>query len=345
MKKFLVSLLLFLPVSVFAHAFPIAYSPDGFSLSPTMPSEVLISFSQGIAPNGNGIDVFAPDGTRLPAGVAVVGADGEHTLSRSVIPRGDGIYMVSWHGVSSEDGHLTKGAFSFFVGATSSAPEFYGGAADADTETLLKFNVRMGDTALFFVFLALSICMGSLVLFLLLYRKKTVRDQLRAPLMMRMRWFAYLAFPVFLVFAAMAAPLPAYNSALWTVMRMDASRMITVTDLGEESNALRLRAYDANGVPIAAQAPTVLINNTKEGIGPLAVPVKDRGEGRYDIPWVLFTPHGEWRIAITFKQQDAYDINATIGIDYPREILDARTRVMTPRFVVLLRTLLPFYSE
>jgi hypothetical protein len=113
---------------------------------------------------------------------------------------------------------------------------------------------------------------------------------------------------------------------------MDASRMILITDLGEGGDTLRLRAYDAKGVPITASLPTVLLDNAKEGIGPLVVPVKDRGEGNYDMPWALFTPHGEWRIAITFKQQEAYDINATIGIDYPPEIFAARTKALTPRF-------------
>jgi hypothetical protein len=125
-------------------------------------------------------------------------------------------------------------------------------------------------------------------------------------------------------------PSPIYNGPLWTATRMDSSRMITVADLGGEEHMLRFRAYDAKGVLVAASLPTILLDNAKEGIGPLVVPVKDRGEGNYDIPGVLLTPHGEWRIAITFTQQDAYDINATIGIDYPREILASRTKALTP---------------
>jgi hypothetical protein len=137
---------------------------------------------------------------------------------------------------------------------------------------------------------------------------------------------------LFLVAVAIVTPSPVYNSPLWTVTRMDASRVITVTDLGAEEDTLRLRAYDANGVPIATALPTVLLDNRKEGISSLFIPVKDRGKGNYDMPWALFTPHGEWRVAITFQQQGAYDINATIGIDYPREILALRHYAMTPRF-------------
>jgi methionine-rich copper-binding protein CopC len=497
MKKFITLLLLFLPVSVFAHAFPIAYEPDGFSSSPTMPSEVVIHFSQGISSDGNGIEIFAPDGTKLPDAIAVVGAQSERTLSRSLVGAGEGIYVVSWHGVSSDDGHFTKGAFSFFVGATSSAPEFYGGSAGTEVGVAhgtpmssLGLDMNGHAITMFLIFLVLSILIGSSVFLSFLHREKGLNDQTRAQFVLRTRPIAYLSslilfigvaaivtspeqfsfarpsglrsvtsllfdgiavtalliwvgsmlifavayFPLlasqsvllpsrmplramlgrmfawtlllggsggalvvwmhlkswnnltttawgstlitvllfsglmlllrslslfflervkrcvhcewayallesgvsmcvlFLVVVAMMIPSPVYNSALWSVMRMDASRMITVTDLGEKENTLRLRAYDAMGVPIAASLPTVLLDNKKEGIGPLFIPVKDRGEGNYDMPWVLFTPEGEWRVAITFKQQGAYDINATIGIDYPREIHASRQYAETPRF-------------
>lgn len=491
MKIFIAFFFLLFPVSAFAHAFPVAYSPDGFSLNSIMPSDVMIRFSQGVLSTGNGIEVFAPDGTKLPDAAAVVDAHGEYTLSRSVASVGNGIYVVSWHGVSSEDGHFTKGAFSFFVGATSSAPDFYGGSMVEEVEKMSRFNLDMERViATFFVFLALSILIGSLTLSFLLRREKIWGDQIREQLIPHMSRFAYFALPLLflgvvaviilpmqfspmkpsglfgavslfadsiavsalfvwtgsilasafvclpflasqslllslraplramigrisawalfvgavsgtwsvwvhlkswdnltttlwgsmlitlvlfvgvllllrclslfflertkrcvhcewayallesgiglcvLFFAALllVTPSPIYNSPLWQVMRTDAERMITVTDLGEEDDTLRLRAYDAKGVPITTSLPLILLDNAKEGIGPLVVPVKDRGEGNYDIPGVLLTPRGEWRIAITFKQQSAYDINATIGIDYPREIVASRNNAMTPRF-------------
>ncbi len=499
MKKFLAFLLLLLPVSAFAHAFPVAYSPDGFSLNPTMPSEVTIRFSQGISPIGNGIEVFAPDGTKLPGVEATVDVHDAHMLSRSlIIGKGDGIYVVSWHGVSSEDGHFTKGAFSFFVGATSSAPYFYGGGVDTEVGAsrateLSRLNLDKNDEeaiVVFLFFLALSILMGAFVFSFLLRREKTLNDRIRVQLVAHLHLFAYLAllllftgvaaiiilkvqFPftkpsgifaivslfteciaviaaslwvggmltsafvllpliassrpllslraplrmlsgrifvctlflfcvsgawsvwvhlkgwdnltttvwgstlitlllflavllvlrstalvflermkrcihcecayallelgvglcvVFYVALLSVTPSPIYHMPLWHVTRMDSSRMITVTDLGSKENILRFRASDVKGAPIVQSLPTVLLDNAKEGIGPLVIPVKDRGEGNYDIPLALLTPEGEWRIAITFKQQGAYDINATIGIDYPREIRVARTNASTPRF-------------
>lgn len=488
MKKLLASILLLLPVSAFAHAFPVAYSPDGFSLNPTMPSEVMICFSQGILATGNGIEVFAPDGTKLPPADAEVDMHGEHVLSRSVTLRGKGIYVVSWHGVSSEDGHFTKGAFSFFVGATSSAPSFYGGSADA--EVAVRRDVFKDTIPVFLVFLALSILIGSLVFLFLLRREKSLNDQMYAqffvfthrsvflallvlfvgvalsivlkvqfpfikpsgllaavtlfsdsitvlalllwvgsilvftvlylPMIDSQAVLAPLRVPLRVIFGRISAymlllggtggawsvwmhlksednlmttawgsalitlllllgfmlllrcfslfflertkrcihcewaytllesgvslcvlfsvalisitPSPVYNSPLWSVVRMDASRMITVTDLDDGEDALRLRAYDAKGAPITASLPTVLLDNAKEGIGPLVIPVKDRGEGNYDIPEALLTPSGEWRIAITFKPKSTYDINATIGIDYPREIRASRIKAQTPHF-------------
>lgn len=417
MKKIIALLLLLLPVSAFAHAFPVAYSPDGFSMNPTMPSEVMIHFSQGILLTGNGIEVFAPDGTKLPPVDALVDMHGEHTLSRGITARGDGIYVISWNGVSSEDGHFTRGAFSFFVGATSSAPEFYGGSVGGGGgASQFPFMKPSGLFALASLMIdhiavfALLIWVGSILIFTVLYlpflASKESLPPLRAVLRMMLgrifawallfggasgvlsvwmhlkswdnltttAWGATLITPVlflgvlfglrllsifvlermkrcihcewayallesgiglcalFFVVLLVVTPSPIYNSKLWSVTRMDASRMITVTDLGGGEGALRLRAFSMHGAPIATSLPTVLLDNAKEGIGPLVIPVKDRGDGNYDIPEALFTPRGEWRIAITFKQEGAYDINTTIGIDYPREILAARTKALTPRF-------------
>lgn len=489
MKKFLIFLWLIFPVGAYAHAFPISYSPDGFSLNPTMPSAVMIRLSQGISEIGNSIEVFAPDGTKLSPVSAMVDGDDAHVLLGSIASgKGDGIYVVSWHVVSLEDGHFTKGAFSFFVGGTSSAPDFYGGSTKAKVGA--PRDTYKETLSIFFLFLSLSILIGSCAFSLFLRREKTLNDHTRAQFISTTRRFVYFA--LFVLFVGVVAfvffrmqfpfakpsgalatasflfgsiaplsvfvwvgsilafalaylpllasesallslraplrlilgrifawsllafgvsgawsvwvhlkslenltttlwgsafitlllfvgcmfklhflslsvlermkrcihcewayallesgvglcvlfcialmsvtPSPVYNSNLWSVTRMDASRMITVADLGGGEGALRLLAYDAKGVPISTSLPTVLFDNAKEGIGPLVIPVKDRGEGNYDIPEVLLTPRGEWRIAITFKQQSAYDINATIGIDYPHDIDSARDYARTSRF-------------
>lgn len=320
MKNFIVfAFFAFLPSTVFAHAFPTSYSPDGFSSTTTMPSAVVIRFSQTIAPVSNGIEVFTPDGTKLPDVLAVVDAHDAHVLSRALSSKGDGIYVVSWHGVSAEDGHFTKGAFSFFVGTASATPELYGGTSGGVNTEQGRWPRSMIAFLAGLIGILLSLLL--FVLWLLLYRERSFSRSLYGRILGA---GIVLCMLVFGVLVADGSP-PTAQGLLWSVMRMDGGRMIIVSDPGEGEHTLRLRAYDAQGAPILGSSPTVLIDNAAEGIGPLLVPAKERGAGAYDIPGVLFTPPGVWRIAITFTQKNSYDINATIGIDYPRDIVLARS--------------------
>ncbi len=330
MKNFLFFVLFaLLPSTAFAHAFPTAYSPDGFSATTTMPSEVGIHFSQEVARVSNGIEVFAPDGSKLPDVFAVVDKEGIRTLSRTLSNKGDGVYVVSWHGVSAEDGHFTKGAFSFFVGAASATPELYGGVSSGmNTERGGRYKTM---TTVFVSIIGVLILVVLFAL-LFLFRREGLFGGIAYKRLLRVGiGLCVLSFAVLMMTSS--PPLP--EGALWSTMRMDAGRMIMVSDPGEEVNALRIRAHDVHGVPITESAPTVLLDNVKEAIGPLLVPAKERGAGLYDIPGTLFTPAGEWRIAITFAQKGFYDTNATIGIDYPHEITEARAVARQEQYSVL----------
>ncbi len=116
------TLTFFVPVSyAFAHAYPITYTPEAYSTLPQAPSEVQISMSQGLAPTGHGVSIYGPDGVVLPAVASLVDPRDDRTLRRSVTDMGEGTYTVSWHAISREDGHVTRGAFSFLVGTSTVA--------------------------------------------------------------------------------------------------------------------------------------------------------------------------------------------------------------------------------
>ncbi len=263
MKNYIPLLFLFgLPMSLSAHAVPLTYLPESFFSTTTMPSHVAIHFSEAITEESNGIEIFSPDGTKMEHPNAPWLSPDARTLTRSVISKGEGVYAVSWHGVSAVDGHFTKGAFSFFYGPSSKTPEIYGGEVQHE------------------------------------------RDEEGV-------WISLLAY------------LKRYQAPLWSVTRMDGSRTILVSDMGERSQALRLTAYDSMNNPILV-SPRVTLNNAKEGIGPMIVSTIERDGGVYELPYLLFTPPGEWQMALTWEQEGEYDVSATVKIDYPREIEEAR---------------------
>lgn len=246
-----------------AHALPVAYTPDGFSSTSTLPGQLMIRFSEPISPTSSGIEIFSPSGEKSSETVAEVDDSDPTVLTTSIVPQGNGVYLVSWHGVSAVDGHFTKGAYTFFAGDTNSIPEMYGGVPKTNQNMWSRF------------------------------------------------WGGIF---------------PSLNEKrkLWSIVRMDGTRKIVVTDIGAKGDSLRFTAYEGDHHPVLGSVPSVILHNAKEGIGPLVVPTIDRGEGAYDLPLSLLTPHGEWRIAVTWKQEKEYDISATISIDYPKEINEAR---------------------
>lgn len=280
MKYLLITLIFFTPLAIaHAHALPLAYVPVEFSLNATMPQEVSIRFTEDILPTSNGIEVFTSGGTKLSAEEVFLVPGDARTMKRQITPAGEGIYVISWHGVSAVDGHYTRGAFSFFAGATSSALEIYGGSAKEEK----SFFKKIRDTA--------------------------------------MRPFASLRGP------------------LWSISRTDASRRITVTDLGGALDVMRFVLYDKAGKQIGTSsttAPMIVLHNAEEGVGPLVVPAKSRGGGVYDIPWALLTPAGKWHVAVTWSIIGEYDVSTTFGVDYPSEIFALRTEAEKGLFATLL---------
>jgi methionine-rich copper-binding protein CopC len=118
-KFFIVLALLALPVGVSAHAYPLNYAPEAYAVLSKAPEEVMIRMSQGLAPTGHGVSIYGPGGMVLPAVASLVDPRDDRALRRAVTDMGEGTYTVSWHGVSREDGHMTRGAFSFVVGTST----------------------------------------------------------------------------------------------------------------------------------------------------------------------------------------------------------------------------------
>ncbi|MFI6758867.1 copper resistance CopC/CopD family protein [Micromonospora sp. NPDC050417] len=113
--------LLFGPASpASAHAVLVSSSPLADAVLPSAPSEVVLTFSEGVRSVPDKIRVLGPDGARVDRGEPAF--DGA-VVTIPVDPGGPrGTYLVSYR-VISADSHPVAGAYTYSVGAPSSPPE------------------------------------------------------------------------------------------------------------------------------------------------------------------------------------------------------------------------------
>ncbi|ACK49441.1 copper resistance protein CopC [Methylocella silvestris BL2] len=103
-----------LPAS--AHAMLESATPAVGATVTTAPTEIRLTFSEGVEAKFSGVQVTTAAGAAVKSGKPALDPADKKTL---VIPISDalapGIYKVKWH-VVSVDTHKTQGAFSFTVG-------------------------------------------------------------------------------------------------------------------------------------------------------------------------------------------------------------------------------------
>ncbi len=98
----------------FAHALlQHAQPPVGGSV-PTAPSEVVLSYSEGVEPRFSKVEVQDAQGRRVDQGTLTTAPDDAKKLIVPLKPLAAGTYSVEWH-VTSVDTHKTEGKFSFNV--------------------------------------------------------------------------------------------------------------------------------------------------------------------------------------------------------------------------------------
>jgi methionine-rich copper-binding protein CopC len=99
----------------FAHAFLRASEPANETALKTAPKEVVITFTEEIAPRFSGITVTDAAGARVDTGPLIAkNQEGTH-FGIALKPLAPGVYSVQWHAVSADDGHKTAGSFRFTV--------------------------------------------------------------------------------------------------------------------------------------------------------------------------------------------------------------------------------------
>lgn len=119
-RKIFVLTLFALPFVAGAHATPVSYAPlPGESLGKA-PTAVVLRFNEHIEAAASSVRVLDSKGVRVDQNQVSLDSDAI-TLRAPLSVATDGVYAVAWQVVSRDDGHFTKGAYSFSVGSTSSA--------------------------------------------------------------------------------------------------------------------------------------------------------------------------------------------------------------------------------
>lgn len=117
MKFILISLitLFVLPLSVAAHASPVEYTPGSSTSVSEAPNEVRIRFSERLEHGASRMSIADENGVRV-SGPSFVDASNPYILVAPLEADENGAYLVSWSVVSSDDGHFTKGGYTYVVG-------------------------------------------------------------------------------------------------------------------------------------------------------------------------------------------------------------------------------------
>ncbi len=103
------------PSAAFAHALLKKATPAVGGTVAASPSEIRLTFSEGVEPSFSGITLVAQAGASVPLGKSSVDPNDPATLITPLSePLKPGVYIVHWRAVAV-DTHKTQGAFQFTV--------------------------------------------------------------------------------------------------------------------------------------------------------------------------------------------------------------------------------------
>ncbi len=105
--------------SALAHATPVNYEPALSAVLSQAPSLVQLDFSEALEDSASSIKVYGPGGQRVDAGSAYGSVTDRYRYSVGVSAAVPGTYTVVWQVAAADDGHFTKGTYTFSVGQAS----------------------------------------------------------------------------------------------------------------------------------------------------------------------------------------------------------------------------------
>jgi copper transport protein len=103
-----------------AHADLASSSPANLARLSAEPHQVVLVYTEDVEIALSNITVVAPDGTRVAEEPLRRAGGRANTLTASLRPsQAHGTYVLDWRTVASDDGHVTAGGLTFYVGAPS----------------------------------------------------------------------------------------------------------------------------------------------------------------------------------------------------------------------------------
>jgi methionine-rich copper-binding protein CopC len=166
-----------LPLWAGAHASPVEYLPEPSAVLSVMPEEVSVRFSERVDPDASFLRVEGPGG--LVSQKGVVGEDPRVLVAP--VAGGEDSYTVKWGVVSLDDGHFTRGEYSFAVGAPA--------AQTAPTFELITLTAQAEAVAMTFELLGNGMLWALLLLFALAVRPLLAAAKAEQPLLWRGYWW------------------------------------------------------------------------------------------------------------------------------------------------------------
>jgi copper transport protein len=149
-----------------AHAALISSNPAPGSIVGSSPTEITVTFSEGITPVEGHVQVLSPDGKRISGSATARGAVLHIPVRRADQPLGT--YLVSYR-VISADSHPVGGGLTFSVGAPSARPP---SAVVAGVHRSVALAV---PTARYLAYAGLTFTIGPALFLALLWPRRTSR--------------------------------------------------------------------------------------------------------------------------------------------------------------------------
>ncbi len=215
-----------------AHATLESTSPAADEVLQTLPTEVVLHFDAAVDASIGGVDVYGPDGVRLPA-AALRRLDGGKAIHRPITVTARGTYTVSWR-VVSEDGHTITGSFVFHYIEKRGSSTVIGESGSA--ASILGWFSRC------LIFIGAMTCIGAMLLGLV----SSMSDH---PRLGALAWWGSCAALVGSLGALWSRAAQASGKSLWSSFSV----------VGELVSSNRSGALDASRIAVAMIAVVALL--------------------------------------------------------------------------------------
>ena len=97
-----------------AHASLVSATPASHS-NVAAPKQITLRFKEALAPKFSRFDLMRADGSKVAVTTQVAPKDRKTMVGVGLSPLAPGVYMVMWRAAAADDGHRTKGDFTFTV--------------------------------------------------------------------------------------------------------------------------------------------------------------------------------------------------------------------------------------